>query len=73
MKRKLMYVIMVIAAMASLTSCDEHESIDLDVHPGYILCDDGCMIIIHTFPLLGFLLVVRLENSRHHRLLLPHL
>lgn len=27
-----------------LTSCDEHEPIDLDIHPGYILCDDGRII-----------------------------
>jgi len=28
----------------SLTSCDEHEPVDLDIHPGYILCDDGRII-----------------------------
>ena len=27
-----------------LTSCDEHEPIDLDIHPGYILCSDGQIV-----------------------------
>lgn len=27
-----------------LSSCDEHEPIDLDIHPGYILCSDGRIV-----------------------------
>lgn len=27
-----------------LTSCDEHEPVDLDIHPGYILCADGSIM-----------------------------
>ena len=27
--------------MTMLMSCDEHEPVDLDVHTGYVLCDDG--------------------------------
>lgn len=27
-----------------LTSCDEHEAIDLGIHPGHILCDDGTVV-----------------------------
>ena len=44
MKSFHMIFILCLLTALSLTSCDEHESIDLDVHPGYILCDDGCII-----------------------------
>lgn len=27
-----------------MVSCDEHEPIDLDIHPGYILCSDGRIV-----------------------------
>lgn len=27
--------------MSMFMSCDEHEPVDLDVHTGYVLCDDG--------------------------------
>ena len=36
-------------SVLSLTSCDEHEPIDLDIHPGYILCDDGRIIDDSSF------------------------
>lgn len=37
-----MYVLLLsVLLLCSLTSCDEHEPLDLDIHPGYILCDDG--------------------------------
>lgn len=29
---------------STLTSCDEHEPVDLDIHPGYILCADGSIL-----------------------------
>ena len=32
-----------------LTSCDEHEPIDLDIHPGYILCSDGQIVSPSVF------------------------
>lgn len=34
----------VVSLAALFTSCDEHEPIDLDIHSGYILCDDGRII-----------------------------
>lgn len=39
--------VMVVAALllsASLVSCDEHEPIDMDIHPGHILLADGNVI-----------------------------
>lgn len=36
-----MCVILLSAFMLTLTSCDEHEPLDLGIHPGFILCDDG--------------------------------
>ena len=38
-----LYFIGILSALL-LTSCDEHEPVDLDIHPGYILCDDGRII-----------------------------
>ena len=32
------------AFMLTLTSCDEHEPLDLNIYPGYILCDDGRIV-----------------------------
>ncbi len=37
-------IILLSAFVLTLTSCDEHEPVDLDIHPGYILCDDGRII-----------------------------
>ena len=31
----------VLMASIIFSSCDEHEAIDPNIHPGYILCDDG--------------------------------
>lgn len=28
----------------TFVSCDEHEPLDLDIHPGFILCDDGSVM-----------------------------
>ena len=41
----------VLLAALSLTSCDEHEPVDLDIHPGYILCDDGRIINENDFKI----------------------
>lgn len=30
--------------LTSLCSCDEHEPVDKDIHPGYILCADGSIL-----------------------------
>ena len=41
-----------VAALSSLflfTSCDEHEAIDLGIHPGYILCADGTVVSDQSF------------------------
>ena len=37
---------MVLGALCvpTLISCDEHEPIDKDIHPGYILCADGSIL-----------------------------
>ena len=31
------------------SSCDEHDPLDLDIHPGYILCDDGRVLSPEAF------------------------
>ena len=41
--KNLSLIIMMALSMV-LTSCDEHEPIDLDIHPGYILCSDGQIV-----------------------------
>ena len=44
MKRRVLYIMCGLLAAMSLVSCDEHEPIDLDIHPGYILCSDGRIV-----------------------------
>ena len=39
--RKITLLFAFLASMSMLMSCDEHEPVDLDVHTGYVLCDDG--------------------------------
>lgn len=47
---KKMFIIPLMAALCLLSaSCDEHEAIDLDVHTGYILCDDGQVLDEDTY------------------------
>lgn len=36
-------------SVLSLSSCDEHEPIDLDIHPGYVLCNDGRIVPESSF------------------------
>lgn len=40
MKKLFLFPLLSVFSML-LASCDEHEAVDLDVHTGYILCDDG--------------------------------
>ena len=42
-------LIIMMALSMILTSCDEHEPIDLDIHPGYILCSDGQIVSPSVF------------------------
>ena len=42
-------LIILMALSMVLTSCDEHEPIDLDIHPGYILCSDGQIVSPSVF------------------------
>ena len=54
--KNLSLIIMMALSMV-LTSCDEHEPIDLDIHPGYILCSDGQIVPRHPsrlHPLFGW-------------------
>ena len=46
--KNLSLIIMMALSMV-LTSCDEHEPIDLDIHPGYILCSDGQIVSPSVF------------------------
>ena len=39
--RKITLLFAFLASMTMLVSCDEHEPVDLDVHTGYVLSDDG--------------------------------
>lgn len=32
-----------------LSSCDEHEAVDYDIHPGHILCDDGTLMSVDDY------------------------
>ena len=41
MNNRIIYWSIFLFVSLVLVSCDEHEPIDLDVHTGYILCDDG--------------------------------
>lgn len=43
MKNILRTYCLLLAALL-LWACDEHEPVDLDIHPGYILCSDGRII-----------------------------
>lgn len=36
-------------SLLALVSCDEHEPMDLDIHPGYILCSDGRIVSPSAF------------------------
>ena len=40
---------MMVMSVGLLSSCDEHEPIDLDIHPGYILCSDGRIVSPSVF------------------------
>ena len=42
-------LIIMMALSMILTSCDEHEPIDLDIHPGYILCSYGQIVSPSVF------------------------
>ena len=35
---------LIVFCILMLVSCDDHQPVDLDIHPGYILCDDGRII-----------------------------
>ena len=39
----------VLLSLLLFTSCDDHEAVDLGIHPGYILCDDGVVMSDQAF------------------------
>ena len=43
------YIMFALAIGFACVSCDEHEPIDLDIHPGYILCSDGQIVSPSVF------------------------
>ena len=49
MKRFIYIVMCTLLSVCGLVSCDEHEPIDLDIHPGYILCSDGRIVSPSAF------------------------
>lgn len=52
MKKRLMgdmCVILLSLVALTVVSCDEHEPLDLGIHPGYILCDDGRVLSPSAF------------------------
>lgn len=42
------YCILLLSAML-MVSCDDHEALDLGIHPGHILCDDGTVVSEDSF------------------------
>ena len=44
MMKHIYYIMFALAIGFACVSCDEHEPIDLDIHPGYILCSDGQIV-----------------------------
>lgn len=49
MKTKILSMTVCLLAAFGLCSCDEHDPLDLDIHPGYILCDDGRVLSPDVF------------------------
>lgn len=49
MKNRILYSLAFMLVSMLSVSCDEHEPIDLDVHPGYILCDDGQVLSTDSY------------------------
>ena len=39
----------VLLSLLFFTSCDDHEAVDLGIHSGYILCDDGVVMSDQAF------------------------
>lgn len=50
MKKYVIFALSAYLFVSALASCDEHEPIDLDIHPGYVLCDDGSIVSADNFP-----------------------
>lgn len=44
MRKLYLYMLCMAASLLCLSSCDEHVPVDLSIHPGYILCDDGTIV-----------------------------
>lgn len=42
------YLLLLLSAMLTV-SCDDHEVLDLGIHPGHILCDDGTVVSEESF------------------------
>lgn len=42
--KKIFSILFFFVLLLSLSSCDDHVTLDQEVHPGYILCDDGRII-----------------------------
>ena len=49
MMKHIYYIMFALAMGFACVSCDEHEPIDLDIHPGYILCSDGQIVSPSVF------------------------
>ena len=49
MMKHIYYIMFALAIGFACVSCDEHEPIDLDIHPGYILCSDGQIVSPSVF------------------------
>ena len=47
--KNLSLIIMMVLSAGLLAACDEHEPVDLDIHPGYILCSDGQIVSPSAF------------------------
>ena len=39
-QRMLVFSVLLLAAVFMFSSCDEHDPLDLGIHPGFVLCDD---------------------------------
>ena len=44
MIQKGFFSLLVLLSSFLMTACDEHEPVDNDIHPGYILCSDGRVV-----------------------------
>ena len=62
----LLGLLLVLFLTTALSSCEDHEPIDPNVHIGYVLCDDhSCISTSRKEKTLALCLQSRQKNIRH--------